>query len=130
MCDCIDLRSTYGDRYVIRYEESRRGLERDKWLEIIPTRCGHLFPWGNSKLAASIDGHPKLARRVAALPTARVHVEGTDGTTVLFDISDFDAVARIVKPICRRTTTKSIFTGTRRLKTASTGSQASRKHAA
>lgn len=102
MPNCLNLRSRYGDRYVIKFEESRQGRERDRWLMVIPCKLGHVFPFGGTKLAASVDGHPKLARKIAALPGCRVHQDGSDGMTIVFDAEHFDAVAKIMRPKRRR----------------------------
>lgn len=100
--DCVNLCADYGARYVVKFEESRQGRERDPWLMVLPCKIGHVFPWGGSKLAASVDGYPRLAKRIASLPTARVHQDGDDGTTIVFDVAQFDAVAKIMRPKRRR----------------------------
>jgi hypothetical protein len=103
----INLRTKFGDKYIIRFEESREGSERDPWLYIIPARSGHFYPFSSTEVAASVDGHPKLARKLARLPFVRVHQDGDDGATLVFDQSYFAVVARVLKPIKRRTRRKS-----------------------
>jgi hypothetical protein len=69
---------------------------------LLPCKIGHVFPFGGTRLAASVDGFPRLAKKIAALPTARVHQDGDDGTTIVFDVAQFDAVAKIMQPKRRR----------------------------
>ena len=57
---------------------------------------------GGDLLAGSVDGHPKMAKRLRRLTCCRVHQDADDGLTVLFHVDDFDRVARIMRPRLRR----------------------------
>jgi hypothetical protein len=97
----INLRTRFGARYVVKFEESR-STERDPWPYIIPAKCGHFYPFGASEIAASIDGHPKLTKRLCRIEGVRLHQDGDDGATVVFDAALFPDVAAVMKPIRRR----------------------------
>ncbi len=106
---CINLKERYGRRYRVVPEESYQGeygdgaRTPDPWLLTIPCRFGHVFPHGSDLLAASVDGHPKLANRLRKLKCCEVHQDGNFGElTVLFDVADFAKVARIMRPRRRR----------------------------
>jgi hypothetical protein len=106
---CINLKQRYGDLYRVTYEESYRGQYgpharvEDPWLMIIPCKYGHLYPFGGTTLAASVDGHPNVAGMLRRLPCCRVHQDGDFGElTVVFDVVDFPKVAEIMKPRRRR----------------------------
>ena len=104
MTDCIDLLERFGDRCKIAKDESYfaeygpTAWTHDPWYLQMPCRLGHIFPHGSSTLAVSLDGHPKIAKRLAGLACCRVHQHGADGTTLLFDVANFKTVAKIVKP--------------------------------
>jgi hypothetical protein len=102
--DCIDLSERFGRRYRVEYEESYwaqygpRARVNDPWLKIIPCPAGHICPWGGPTLAAVTDKAGPIAGKLAALPEADLCQDGSDGATVLFDVSDFEAVAQIIHP--------------------------------
>ena len=104
MADCIDPLEVFGDKYKIAKDESYwaeygpTAWTHDPWYLQIPCRLGHIYPHGGSTLAVSLDGHPRIAKRLAALDCCRIHQQGDDGTTLLFDVADFKAVAEIVRP--------------------------------
>lgn len=106
--DCINLKEHFGKRFRIRYEESyyvnrTRDTLVDPWLMVLLCRYGHVFPHGGNLLAASVDGHPKLASVLRQLPCCRVHQDGDDGElTMVFDVSDFAKVAAVMRPKRRR----------------------------
>ena len=101
---CVDLKEKFGDKYRITKDEShgaeygKNAWTHDRWLLQIRCRVGHLYPHGASTLAVSLDGHPVIAKRLARMKCCRVHQSGDDGTTLLFDLADFQQVAEIVKP--------------------------------
>jgi hypothetical protein len=104
MTDCIDLLERFGEKFKIVKDESYQGQygpnawTHDPWYHQIRCRLGHIFPHGGSTLAVSLDRHPKIAKRLAALNCCRVYQHGDDGMTLLFDVTDFKTVAKIVKP--------------------------------
>jgi hypothetical protein len=102
---CVNL---FGRRYKVVYEESYyadRGIGArlpNPWLLIVPCRYGHVYPHGGTMLAASVDGHPKLAGVLRRLPCCQVYQDDDDGMTLLFDVADFPQVAQIMRPRLRR----------------------------
>jgi hypothetical protein len=107
--DCINLKQRFGRRFKVTHEESREAefgdgaRTVDPWLLLIPCQYGHIFPWGDSLLAASVDGHPRVARKIAALDCCTVVQDGDDGElTATFDEDDFRQVADLMKPRRRR----------------------------
>ena len=101
---CVNLRERFGDRYKVRCEESYyadRGAgarKEDPWLMILLGRYGHIFPWGGTTLAASVDGHPMIAGRVRRMDCCRVVQDGDFGElTVAFDVEHFDRVAKVMR---------------------------------
>ena len=110
---CIDLKARFGRRYRVRYEESYRADKGaaarapDPWLLTILCRNGHIFPHGGETLAASTDTRrgPAVAA-LRRLGCCRVHQDGSDGVTFLFDVADFAAVAAIMQPRRRRQMTE------------------------
>jgi len=106
---CINLRQRFGHRYKVVYEESyvaqygAKARVEAPWLMIVLCQHGHLYPFGGTLLAASVDGHPNVAGVLRRLPCCRVHQDGDFGElTVVFDVVDFPKVAEIMKPRRRR----------------------------
>ena len=102
---CIQLSERFGKRYRVQYEESYtadRGhgaRAEDPHLLIVPCRYGHVFPWKDDWLAASIDGHPNVAGVVRRLSCCRIVQDGDFGElTIVFHVKDFAKVARIMRP--------------------------------
>jgi hypothetical protein len=110
--NCVNLRERFGRRYRVEHEESYyaqygpRARTDDPWLQIIPCRAGHIYPWGHSTLAASTDGLGPTARKLAALAFTTVHQDGSDGVTVLFPVERFPDVAALMHPKRRRRMTE------------------------
>ncbi|MGA2069170.1 MAG: hypothetical protein ABSG86_29730 [Thermoguttaceae bacterium] len=110
--DCVNLRERFGRQYRIEYEESyyaERGAGAradDPWLQIIPCRAGHIYPWGTSTLAASTNSRGSTARKLAALDFTTVHQDGSDGMTILFPVEKFPKVAALMHPWRRRQMTE------------------------
>lgn len=109
---CINLKERFGRRFRVAYEESYRAAyganarTEDPWLMAILCRYGHIYPHGGTTLAASIDGHPNVASQLRRLACCRVRQDGDGGElTVHFDVADFSAVARILRPRRRRQVT-------------------------
>ena len=105
----INLRRRFGRRFRVRYEpayeaEYGRGARvEDPRLMIIPCKYGHFYPFGGDTLAASVDGHPNVAGVLRRLPCCRVHQDGDFGElTVVFDVSHFPKIAKIMRPRRRR----------------------------
>ncbi len=107
--NCINLKKTFGDRFKVDYEEAysaqygTNARIEDPHLMIIPCKYGHLYPDGPQTLAASVDGHSRIAAQIKELKCCRVHQDGDKGElTVLFDVTDFDKVADIMQPRQKR----------------------------
>jgi len=53
--NCVNLRERFGRRYRVEYEESYyaqhgpRARIEDPWLQIIPCRAGHVYPWATRR---------------------------------------------------------------------------------
>jgi hypothetical protein len=105
MTTCVDLRELSGGRYKVTYDPAYnpRGVprdQRDPWMLQIPCRDGCvIFPHGGTTLAVECGRRRRLVLRRLGL---RVHQDGDDGATFLFDAADFDRVAAIVHPHRRR----------------------------
>jgi hypothetical protein len=96
---CVNLREQFGDRFRIGHDPAAQtwGERRDPWMLTIPCRRGVIYPHGDL-LAVEIDGHRRLAKRVAAIPGVSVYLDGDDEKTFLFPMEAFDAVAAVVRP--------------------------------
>ncbi len=105
---CVNLKQRFGDRYRITYEESfwaeRPEFRQDEepWLQIIPCRNGHIYPWGGTKLAACTTTSGPVANRLRTLPSVEVAQDGADGVNVVFNVAHFEVVAEIMRPRRRR----------------------------
>ncbi len=53
-------------------------------------------------MLAALCESPRLARDLLAVPGAKLHSEGSDGATVLFDVAHFEKVASIMQAKRRR----------------------------
>jgi hypothetical protein len=99
----INLREQYGHRYRIEHEPAyyaEHGSTArigDLWLQMIPGRHGHIFPFGGTTLAASSNTRGPVAKRLIATPYCRVWQDGTDGVMGLFDARYLKQVARIIR---------------------------------
>ena len=60
------------------------------------------YPHGGETLAASTDRRGSIAKRLAGLDCVTVVQDGDDGITAAFDVSDFDRIAEIIKPLKAR----------------------------
>jgi len=106
--NCINLKQRFGKPFKVVYEESYyaqyggNARTEDPWLMILLCQHGHIYPYGGTKLAVSTDKAGAVAKRIKALPFAEVVQDGDDGANVVFDVSHFEEVARIMKPRRRR----------------------------
>ena len=105
----INLKTQFGDRFKVGYEESyhadRGDGARAEDPALLEIRCqyGAIYPWEGSTLAASVDGHPVVAERIRKLNCCRIHQDGDSGElTALFGLANFDQVAEIMHPRRRR----------------------------
>lgn len=100
--NCINLEKRFGRRYRVDHEESWYAEGRRvacPELMILLCKYGHIYPWGGTGLAASVDGFPKVAGRLRRLECVEVVQDGDFGElTVTFDVDDFRKVAKVMRP--------------------------------
>ncbi len=96
---CINLRERFGKQYRISHDEaaSAGGERADPWMMTIPGRFGTVYPHGGESLAVEIDGHPRIAKQVEAIPGIVLHQDGNYEKTFVFPVDLFDQVAAIVE---------------------------------
>lgn len=103
---CLNLAELFQKKYLIEYEESyyaQRFKAEEPWLMVIPCRYGYIYPHGGDLLAASVDGHPGIANQLKKLKYTTVHQDGDFGeATILFNVSDFKKIAKIMHPKTNR----------------------------
>lgn len=105
--ECVNLQSRFGDRHRITFDEAynAKGKHRDNfdpWYMQISCRYGCIYPEGGDWLRLDLDHHNQIVGRVAELPGCEVAQDGDFEKTIRFPTSQFDAVARIVRPHRRR----------------------------
>lgn len=104
----INLRERFGRRFQIGHDpafeaEDRRLAKADEpWLQIIPGRLGHVYPFGGDTLAATTNSCGPVANKLKASPFCEVWQDGSDGVTVLFRVDHFPRVAKILHLRTRR----------------------------
>ena len=60
-------------------------------------KYGHCFPWSETRLAVSVDGHTRIAKRIARLPCVQIEQDGDFGElTASFQCADFDTIDEII----------------------------------
>jgi hypothetical protein len=105
---CPNLKSLYGRRYRVAYEESYYAeygpdaRTEEPWLMIIPCKYGTICPWDETRLAACTDRAGRIAARLRAMTSIEIVQEGDDGVNAAFTPDQFDAVAEIMRPKRRR----------------------------
>jgi hypothetical protein len=101
MTTCPNLRDLFGDKYQIGVDPAAltRAERRDPWLQTILCRFGTIYPFGEGLLAAEVDYHPRVARRLADIPGVRLHQDGDGEKTFVFPVELFEEVARVVRPL-------------------------------
>lgn len=105
---CINLWRQFGKTYRIGYDPAYdpRHVPRDKldpWAMLILCQRGEIWPHGGTTLAVEVEGRrPITVRRLQATGMCTLHRDGSDGATLLFDVRDFETIARIVQPRLRR----------------------------
>lgn len=102
---CIDLSRQFDNAFVVRRDPAARRANartNDAWHFVIPCKFGHICPWGDSLLAASVDGHRMVSSVLSKTGVCKLVQDGDDGQTFTFDVSNFPAVAKIMRPRLRR----------------------------
>lgn len=99
----VNLQEAFGFRFRVRFDPAYDAVNRpqrslDPWMMVIPCRFGEIHPHGGSLLAWECEGHPKIRHRVERLDGVVKRQEGDDFTQVIFDVSQLDDIAAIVRP--------------------------------
>jgi hypothetical protein len=99
----VDLRLTFGHTYVVTAErEPAEGpRDQDPWLALIVTRTGQVYPYSATHLGVQVDGHPRVAGRLARMGYPLIQ-DGDSEKTFLVPAGDLDRIARLIKPRRRR----------------------------
>jgi hypothetical protein len=104
---CINLRERFPN-FRIEWDESHvPGQADDPWLQEIPCRYGKIYPYGEDELCAYTD-HPRLKRRLAALPGAFVHQRGDFELVVRFPAIEWRAYFELLAARRKRTATPAV----------------------
>jgi hypothetical protein len=104
---CVDLRERFPS-YRTQWDDSHvPGQQDDPWLVEIPCRYGKIYPYGGNELCAYTD-HPRLKRRLAALPGAVVHQEGDFELVVRFHVDVWRPYFELLKARRKRTVTPAV----------------------
>jgi hypothetical protein len=99
---CFDLKSRFGKTYRVVSEDGN-SRNTDPWNWQLLCRKGHVYPHSDTRLGAATDtAHAALLRRLLAIPSAQEEQLGDDGANISFDLADFTAVAKIMRPRRRR----------------------------
>jgi len=96
--ECINLEEQFGNDWHVKREEGRAPCTLDPWTFIIPCRCGDIYPYSDTLLAACLYGKhtsPAKATFCKRQPwVVEVVQDGDMGElTVLFHPKDFREVA-------------------------------------
>lgn len=106
MSDCVNLLTTFGDRYQITYDPAytppRDKNARDPWYMVIPCQRGAIYPQGGTRLVVEVDGRPTTIKRLKALNCVTLKQHGDHFASFTFDVTDFDQIAAVVMPRRRR----------------------------
>lgn len=98
---CPDLEKSYGSKYLLSWDESRK-REKDPWLRQIPCVRGHVYVHGPGELGVALDGRVAATVKKLTALGCRVVQDGSDGANLVFPVALFPAVAKIVRPHRRR----------------------------
>lgn len=110
MNSCINLKSKFGSKYRITFDQSyeSKGIHKknlDPWYMQIPCRSGTIYPVGGNNLAVEIDYHNGIAKKISTIPGVICTQDGWKEKTYQFDVSLFDQVAELVTPKKKRKVT-------------------------
>jgi hypothetical protein len=99
----VDLNRKYGNKYVVTIDsQSATGpRDRDPWLAVIETRTGLVYPYSATHLGVQVDGHPRVARRLASLGYPLIQ-DGDTEKTFLVPADDLERIAPLIRPFRRR----------------------------
>lgn len=100
---CVNLREEFGDRFRIEYDpaaDSSRTLRKDPWYFVMKCKAGELSPQGGTTLRLEIPVTMGSRRRkILERLKGRVQaIEFSDVWAILFEVSDFDLVADLIRP--------------------------------
>jgi len=106
---CINLLEVFGNHYRITFDPaySARGVpcgKLDCWMMQVPCqgRGVTIYPYGGNSLAVEVDRRPSIAAKLRGIEGLKLHQDGDNETTFLFDVALFEQVAEVVKPRRKR----------------------------
>jgi len=99
---CINLKTKFGSKHRITYEDPIFKGNRDPWHLILLCQHGHIYPFGGNYLGASTDKSGPIARQLRDMECCTTVQVGSDGTNVSFHVDDFAQVAALMRPRRRR----------------------------
>ena len=98
---CPDLKRKFGKQYRVEWAPEHQPRSKDPWLYQIPCRAGVIVPWGEGLLAICLSGHSRLVRWLEEAG-CQVKQQGDHETNLVFPLSLFRQVAKLVHPRIRR----------------------------
>jgi len=109
--DCINLQKRFGRQYRISYDPTYNPKHRpkgklDPWMMQVECQRGVIYPHGGELLAAEVEGRALTRKRLADLDCTTTIQEGDGFLAVTFNVRDFPAVAKLMKPRRRRRLTE------------------------
>lgn len=105
---CVNLMERYGDEYKITWDpaydaKGKHRRNRDPWYMQIPCKGRvTLYPHGRTLLAAEVNHHPSVVKKLLAIPGVVLSRDGDGEQTLLFDVNLFPQVATVVRPRRRK----------------------------
>lgn len=100
--DCIDMRSLGSYKFVHELTRKPATAKTDPWDLLMLCETGNICCYGGEELMVSTHHQRTTTAILAAAPTAIVTQDGDDGQNIKFHVSDFPAVASVVKPLRKR----------------------------
>jgi hypothetical protein len=101
----VNLQDRLGKQFRISHDPACDAEHKRPEPEQLVIRCktgAEIYPFGDETLAVDLEGHRTIRKRLDQLECCQPYQRGDDFASFLFDVADFRAVARIVKPYRRR----------------------------
>lgn len=102
--DCVDIKTKFGRRYVLEFEDAVFAGSRCPWHRQIKCRRGFIAPGGGTTLYAYAPGGTAALGLVELCETDKRYTLQQWGNTevaIVFDVEHFAPVATILKPLRR-----------------------------
>lgn len=100
---CIDLKAAFPNLRITHDPAAATAKEkRDPWTYQLVCRYGTVWPYGGSRLAVDVDGHPAVANQLGRLPGMRCVQDGDAEKSFTFDISRHPEVFAVIRPLRKR----------------------------